>query len=99
MIRRNRNSLPFIVNANDVVMDNSQGAPGLLASTLLSAAKLQAKNVLPPVSSGCAVIDEQALNGGFRHGEIISIAGASSSGKTTVCATFGCGKSHRTFHI
>ena len=71
-------------------MDGAQPAPSLLASTLLSAAKLQRNRVPLPASSGCAALDEQVLGGGFRYGEISSIAGASGTGKTTVGASEAC---------
>ena len=71
-------------------MDGAQPAPGLLASTLLSAARLQRRRVPSPASSGCAGLDEQVLGGGFRYGEISSIAGASGTGKTTVGASEAC---------
>ena len=59
-------------------------APGLLASTLLAAAEAHAKSRPSSASSGLDVIDDLALNGGFRYGEVTSIAGASGSGKTLV---------------
>lgn len=62
-----------------------QAAPGLLGSTLYAAAKTKATLLRPPASSGCTGIDEVALDGGFRYGEITSIAGARGTGKTTVC--------------
>ena len=34
--------------------------------------------------SGCTTIDELALQGGFRYGEMTVMAGASGTGKTTV---------------
>jgi len=66
-------------------MDAHQAAPGLLGSTLHAAAKAPTKIVPPPTSSGCTGIDEAALGGGFRYGEITSIAGTGGMGKTTVC--------------
>lgn len=59
-------------------------APGLLGSTLLSIARSQAIKRPRPASSGCIGIDDVALDGGFRYGEIASIAGESGTGKTTV---------------
>ena len=67
------------------MMDSLQEAPGLLGSTLLSSVKAQAGLVPQPASSGCVGIDETALGGGFRYGEITLIAGLSGTGKTTVC--------------
>lgn len=62
-----------------------QAAPGLLASTLLAEAEAQAKVRPSSASSGLNTIDDLALDGGFRYGEITSVAGASGSGKTLVC--------------
>jgi RecA/RadA recombinase len=61
-----------------------EAAPGLLGSTLYTTAKAQRKNIPPPASSGCPGIDETALGGGFRYGEITSITGTGGTGKTTV---------------
>ena len=42
----------------------------------------QATEMLAP--TGCRAIDDAALDGGFRFGEITMIAGSSGSGKTLV---------------
>lgn len=68
--------------------DGDQAAPGLLASTLLAAAEAHAKTRPSSASSGLNIIDDLALHGGFRYGEITSIAGASGSGKTLVSCLF-----------
>ena len=62
----------------------AEAAPALLASNLLAAARAHENSKLRPASSGSAVVDEEALSGGFRYGEITSIAGASGTGKTLV---------------
>ena len=59
-------------------------APPLLGSNLLAAARAHEDIRPPPASSGSAALDEGALSGGFRYGEITSIAGASGTGKTQV---------------
>lgn len=64
--------------------DEDQAAPGLLASTLLGAAEAHAKTRPSSASSGLDILDDVALHGGFRYGEITSIAGGSGSGKTLV---------------
>ena len=62
----------------------AQSAPPLLGSNLLAAARAH-ENIRPtPASSGSAALDEGALSGGFRYGEITSIAGASGTGKFLV---------------
>lgn len=67
-------------------MTDSDGpAPGLVASTLLTTAEAHDRTLPMPVETGVASIDHQALGGGFRHGEITSIAGANGTGKTLVC--------------
>lgn len=65
--------------------DINRPAPGFDASTLLAAAEAHEKTRPLPVGTGISSIDNQALGGGFRYGEITSIAGASGSGKTLVC--------------
>lgn len=65
--------------------DSSQAAPGLLASNLLASAEAHGISKPPLASSGLASIDNLALEGGFRYGEITSIAGTSGMGKTLVC--------------
>ncbi|KAL9135131.1 MAG: hypothetical protein Q9175_003684 [Cornicularia normoerica] len=62
--------------------DPSQAAPPLLGSNLLVSARSHEKARPLPASSGSATIDQNALDGGFRYGEITSIAGASGTGKT-----------------
>ncbi|KAL8728872.1 MAG: hypothetical protein Q9166_005112 [cf. Caloplaca sp. 2 TL-2023] len=64
-------------------MNNShEAAPALLGSTLLANEEKLGTSRPRPVSSGNKAIDTQALEGGFRYGEIASIAGASGTGKT-----------------
>jgi len=63
---------------------NTEAAPVLLGSNLLRAARIHDTQRRAPASSGSAVIDEKALDGGFRYGEITSIAGSSGMGKTLV---------------
>lgn len=64
---------------------DTQPAPPLLASTLLALEETRDRLRLPPASTGLASLDELALDGGFRYGEITSIAGTSGMGKTLVC--------------
>lgn len=64
--------------------EENQAAPGILASTLLAAAEGTVKSRPSSASSGLDNIDDLALHGGFRYGEVTSIAGASGSGKTLV---------------
>lgn len=59
--------------------------PGILASSLLMTAEAEEGLQRLPVSCGLSTIDDLALDGGFRYGEITSIAGATASGKTLVC--------------
>ncbi len=63
---------------------NAQPAPPLLGSNILAAARAHESTRPAPASSGSAALDEGALSGGFRYGEITSIAGASATGKTLV---------------
>ena len=56
----------------------------LLGSTLLSIAKSHAEYCPRPASCGCVGIDELVLGGGFRYGQITSIAGENGTVKTTV---------------
>lgn len=58
-------------------------APGILASTLLAGAQSREKFFGQSASSGSPSID-LALKGGFRYGEVTSIAGATGSSKTLV---------------
>ncbi|MDI1486733.1 MAG: hypothetical protein OHK93_005994 [Ramalina farinacea] len=58
----------------------------------------------PPrsASTGCARIDEQVLKGGFRYGEVTSVAGGAGSGKTLVGRTtvkLISGKNHQASHL
>lgn len=68
--------------------DQDQAAPGLLASTLLAAAEAHMKTRPSSASSGLNILDDLALQGGFRYGEVTSIAGTSGSGKTLVGFSF-----------
>lgn len=61
-----------------------QPALALLGSTLL--ANEERLDMLRPsfLSSGLDTLDREALDGGFRYGEITAVAGASGTGKTLV---------------
>ena len=59
-------------------------APPLLGSNLLVSAQAHESDRPLPANSGSATIDQDTLDGGFRYGEITSIAGASGTGKTLV---------------
>ncbi len=61
-------------------------APVLIGSTLLPSEEEQERRKPPPVSCGSRDIDLDALEGGFRYGEVTAIAGAPGTGKTTVSA-------------
>ncbi|KAL8683111.1 MAG: hypothetical protein Q9186_000925 [Xanthomendoza sp. 1 TL-2023] len=61
---------------------HAAAAPPLLGSTLLAIAEKQALLQPSPASSGNHAIDTEALDGGYRYGEITCIAGASGTGKT-----------------
>lgn len=63
---------------------SSQAAQPLLGSSLLVSAQAHESARPSPASAGSATIDQNALEGGFRYGEITSIAGASGTGKTLV---------------
>ena len=63
---------------------SSQLAPPLLGSDLLVLAQAHGSVRPLPANSGSATIDQDALEGGFRYGEITSVAGASGTGKTLV---------------
>ncbi|KAL8659467.1 MAG: hypothetical protein Q9226_000426 [Calogaya cf. arnoldii] len=64
------------------ICDLHEPAPALLGSTLLvNEEKLDASKP-SPLSSGLDTLDREALDGGFRYGEITSVAGASGTGKT-----------------
>ena len=54
------------------------------ASSLIAAEEARERFRPAPASSGLAAIDKHALDGGFRYGEITSIAGAPGVGKTLV---------------
>ena len=56
----------------------------ILGSNLLTAAVEHERLKPKPASSGSLGIDIDALDGGFRYGEITSVAGASGMGKTLV---------------
>ena len=64
--------------------DAVEAAPAQLASVLLAAALSKDKSRPTPASSGLDGIDSLVLDGGFRYGEITSIAGASGMGKSLV---------------
>lgn len=55
-----------------------------LASAILMTAEAEESSLRAPVSCGLATIDDLVLDGGFRYGEITSIAGATATGKTLV---------------
>ncbi|MCJ1244164.1 hypothetical protein MMC30_001362 [Trapelia coarctata] len=58
-------------------------APPILGLALLSATISNPKTAPDPASTGCITLDK-ALRGGFRYGEITSMAGASGMGKTLI---------------
>lgn len=66
--------------------ETSQAVPAVLASALLITAEAEEGLLRKPLTCGLASIDDLVLDGGFRYGEIISIAGATSMGKTLVCS-------------
>ncbi|KAI4233194.1 MAG: hypothetical protein LQ349_004554 [Xanthoria aureola] len=57
-------------------------APPLLGSTLLANEERLDMLRPSPLSSGLDTLDREALDGGFRYGEITAVAGASGTGKT-----------------
>ena len=61
----------------------AEPAPCILGSTLLAASLARVGAEKEPISLGCSTIDT-TLQGGFRYGQITSIAGATSIGKTLV---------------
>ncbi|MCJ1284195.1 hypothetical protein MMC26_003526 [Xylographa opegraphella] len=61
----------------------AESAQPILGSTLLATALAKTKLRVSPASTGCATIDA-AIHGGFRYGELISLAGASGMGKTLI---------------
>lgn len=60
----------------------------VVGASLLRAALSRQTHLPERLSSGSAAIDDQALGGGFRYGEITAIAGAHGTGKTTVRRSF-----------
>ena len=67
-----------------MMADDHEVASGVLASKLLSLAQAHEKRKPAPASCGSAALDQAALDGGFRYGEITSITGATGMGKTLV---------------
>ncbi|KAL8933153.1 MAG: hypothetical protein Q9216_006500 [Gyalolechia sp. 2 TL-2023] len=63
---------------------HNEAAPPLLGSTLLAVEENHSRATPAPVSSGNHMIDKEALDQGFRYGEITSIAGPTGTGKTTL---------------
>ncbi|MCJ1377927.1 hypothetical protein MMC17_001023 [Xylographa soralifera] len=61
----------------------AEPAQPILGSTLLATALAKTEPEFVPVSTSCATLDD-ALHGGFRYGEITSLAGASGMGKTLI---------------
>ena len=61
----------------------AEPAPPILGLTLLSTILAKTKQNPTQASVGCTTVDK-ALHGGFRYGEITSIAGANGMGKTLV---------------
>ena len=59
-------------------------APAMTGLAMLEATLEAEKHKPTPASTGCPAVDESALEGGFRYGEITSIAGSSGVGKTLV---------------
>ena len=69
-------------------MTEASPARPQLGHNVLAAAESLFKSHPPRyASTGCARIDEQVLKGGFRYGEITSVAGGAGSGKTLVGRT------------
>ena len=64
--------------------ESHEPASGFLASNLLPLAQAYEKLKPVPASCGLSTVDEAALDGGFRYGEITSIAGTSGMGKNLV---------------
>ncbi len=75
----------FLKDLNQKMSGTTQAPPGILASSRLMTAEAEEALQRPPVSCGLSAIDDLALDGGFRYGEITSIAGATATGKTLVC--------------
>ncbi|KAL9581339.1 MAG: hypothetical protein Q9212_003960 [Teloschistes hypoglaucus] len=63
-------------------VDDKAAAPPLSGSTLLANEERHESSRPAPASCGNGAIDRGALDGGFRYGEITSIAGAKGTGKT-----------------
>ena len=69
-------------------MTDASPATPQLGHNVLAAAESFIKSPPPrSATTGCARIDEQVLKGGFRYGEVTSVAGAAGSGKTLVSCT------------
>lgn len=84
----------------ETTYDAAEAAPAQLASALLEAALSRNESTPTPASSGLDEIDTVALHGGFRYGEITSIAGASGTGKTLVRLSFSSlQRSHEWFPL
>lgn len=64
--------------------DLREPAPALLGSTLLANEEKLDLSRPSPLSSGLDTLDREALDGGFRYGEITAVAGANGTGKTLV---------------
>lgn len=69
---------------NQHIESDARIAPGILGCILLSNDLKHLKTRPAPASSGCTALDTLALDGGFRYGEITSIASAKSMGKSLV---------------
>lgn len=67
-----------------MMTENQKAAIGFLGSSLLALAQSHESLKPAPACSGSTILDDAALAGGFRYGEITSIAGASGMGKTMV---------------
>ncbi|KAL9029107.1 MAG: hypothetical protein Q9196_002620 [Gyalolechia fulgens] len=63
---------------------HDEAARALLGSALLVAEENHNRITPAPASSGNYTIDKEALDEGFRYGEITSIAGPTGTGKTTL---------------
>ena len=67
----------------------AQAAPAQLGHTLLSRTLAHESTKPQSARTGCPSIDEAALGGGFRYGEMTSLAGGSETGKSLVwCPSF-----------
>lgn len=69
----------------NVMEEQAPNPTPILGSSLLKAASSSKANVPKMASSGSSSIDNLVLQGGFRYGEITSIAGPHGTEKTTVC--------------